>query len=140
MSAFSRSSTSERCTPSARAEKFSAMRCRSTGSVSADHVLDGRREPPVQHGARAGRQHQRLRRAGAGAVGQVAAHLLELGGLGPGAADQAQDRLHDVSPTGQAADQVLGGDQLRPGHRLDRLRFRAPVVASSMARSAARSG
>ena len=105
------------------------------------HVLDARRQPPVQHRARPRRQHQRLRRARAGAPGDVLAHRLVLGcspagRRAPGAG----------SPPPPSRPPARGGSAPAPPSVPRRSApasaraSAAPVVASSMARSASQVG
>ena len=129
-------------TPSARAEKFSAMRCRSTGVRQRGDVVEAGRQPPVQHARGRGRPASAPAPRAARAPGDVPARPRPgRCSLRPAAAHQGQDRVHHLLADRHAADQRLRGDQLVGGqHRRGPAPACAPVVASSMVRSASRSG
>ncbi len=103
-------------------------------------VVEAGRQPPVQQRARPRGQHQRLRRPRPGPPGQRPAHPLVGGGLRPGAAHQRQDRVHHLLADRQRRTSACAASS-SPGASTGCARSRgAPVVASSMARSAAASG
>ena len=101
-------------TPSARAEKLSAMRWRRTGRASAiTSSTDGASRPSMQ-GAGAAGQHQRLAGARAGSPGDVLAHDVEVAAFRPAGAHQPQDRLDHALADRQAADQAPAPPSGRP--------------------------
>ena len=108
---LSRPTTASMVSPSARAAKVSAMRCLSTGSASATHVVDRRRIAPVEQRAGAHRQHQRLAGARARAPGD---QLSDFAGIRAGTrrAHQVEDRVDHRFADRQAAHQALRRDQL----------------------------
>src|SRR3546814_18581823 len=77
-------------------------------------VVDRGREPAVEDGAGACRQHQRLTGARAGAPGDVAAASFDLPAVGTAAAADPQDRLAHPPPARDAPPPLLPPDPL-PG-------------------------
>ena len=137
--AFSRSITAGMVSPSARAAKVSAIRCLSTGSASARHVVDRRREPALKQRTRTHRQHQRLAGARAGTPGDQLADIADCPGPDAPSAPARGSLRRPTSPTGsrrtsRCAPIVVGG------HRRLGFTSSAPVVSNRMRRSASRSG
>ena len=129
-------------TPSARAEKFSAMRWRSTGRRQRRDIVEARATSRPSSSARA--RHASISACAARGPGPQATCRRTSSWSavsGRAAAHQAQDRVDHLLAHRHAADQRLRADQIvRPSAPARRGFRRAPVVASSMRRSASRSG
>ena len=109
--------------PSARAAKVTAMRWRSTGPGQRQHVVERGREPAVEQGAGAARQHQRLARPRPRPPCHLAGEFRDVGGVGTPAAHQVEDAVDHRFADRDGADQALGGAQLVAGHHLFRRRL-----------------